>query len=240
MRSQWYAPEIGRFLSVDPLADEFRAWSPYTYTLNNPLLFIDPDGKAAVNSNCCYGLRGSSFERKVGNFFVDASNKTANTINRVTSEAYGFASTVSSELMSSQMIGEGLQTTAIGFAANNKSLQALGIQTTLDGVADVSGRIETVSAIGTLNPSTAPVAAPVFGVSTVISTASDVGATSIELGRLLEGNSTGTEFTNRLTWTVINATIPLRVSSQYQGREDAAKGMSGSILRQTQDFLEEL
>ncbi len=40
-------PEIGLFLSVDPLADKFPGWSPYNYTLNNPVMMTDPDGKAA-------------------------------------------------------------------------------------------------------------------------------------------------------------------------------------------------
>jgi len=45
MVARRYAPEFGRFLSVDPLADEFPEWSPYTYTLNNPLKFVDLDGR---------------------------------------------------------------------------------------------------------------------------------------------------------------------------------------------------
>ena len=42
-----YDEDIGRFLSVDPLWEKYRAWSPYQYSVNNPALFIDPSGKDA-------------------------------------------------------------------------------------------------------------------------------------------------------------------------------------------------
>lgn len=44
--ARYYDARISLWYGVDPLADEFSGWSPYNYSLNNPINMIDPDGRA--------------------------------------------------------------------------------------------------------------------------------------------------------------------------------------------------
>lgn len=49
--ARYYMPEIGRWMSVDPLADSYPDWSPYNYVLNNPVSLTDPTGRCPENGS---------------------------------------------------------------------------------------------------------------------------------------------------------------------------------------------
>ena len=46
MLARSYAYGIGRFLRPDPMQGEYPGLSPYAYVANNPLRYVDPDGRA--------------------------------------------------------------------------------------------------------------------------------------------------------------------------------------------------
>ncbi len=51
MHARYYTPQVGRFLAIDPADDSIvpempQSWNRYTYAMNNPMRYRDPDGEA--------------------------------------------------------------------------------------------------------------------------------------------------------------------------------------------------
>jgi RHS repeat-associated protein len=54
--ARFYYPATGRWFSMDAMAEKYSDLSPYNYVLNNPVIYVDPDGNEV--EMCCDGLKG--------------------------------------------------------------------------------------------------------------------------------------------------------------------------------------
>ncbi|SHE86096.1 RHS repeat-associated core domain-containing protein [Flavobacterium fontis] len=53
--ARYYNPKVSIWLSVDPHAERYPSWSPYNFVFNNPLIFIDPDGRDPIYGKNFWG-----------------------------------------------------------------------------------------------------------------------------------------------------------------------------------------
>jgi len=113
--ARFYDADLGRWHVIDLKADKFNQFSPYSYCLNNPLAYVDPDGEDVMVA-FTGGPTG-------GGKTVAANSKDAGTTGRVLQSAENFARENGIEF-SGRVITPGLTSgssvkNAVGFVKSN-------------------------------------------------------------------------------------------------------------------------
>ncbi len=205
------------WLSVDPLAHEFPSWTPYNYTMNNPINLIDPDGRAALPPEAGEFEDGFVWTDNDGSYTFDGESQTwtpndenslwtdwANEV-EVTTTLSKHEKTMQNPIVKAVHRAHG------DFLRGTAELGAHTLQQTGDLTA-LAGYGLTLTGVG------APLGVPLAAVGTGMST---VGG-GIEAGLHLADGNYG-ESAATLSFTAANRFAPGLIKT---------KGLGGQILRQ--------
>ena len=63
--ARYYNPRISQFYATDPLAEKYPNFSPYTYTADNPVMLVDPNGLYITKIGAIWGWIKNGFRGKI-------------------------------------------------------------------------------------------------------------------------------------------------------------------------------
>ena len=83
-------PRDFKWLSVDPLAKDYPNWSPYAAFANNPIYYIDPDGRKFINFDADGNYTGTTKDNWFHNTFFGSKGRVLDA-NGNTTQKFRFA-----------------------------------------------------------------------------------------------------------------------------------------------------
>ena len=127
-----YDAALGRFMTVDPMAEKMYSWSPYNYCLNNPEKYIDKDGNlpwvaGAIGGGLDYlfQVAGNRYQGKSwGDSFTDIDMKSVLVSAATSMTGVGLSNVVSKGLTLSRVAQASTRAAQIAKVAGEVTVDA--------------------------------------------------------------------------------------------------------------------
>jgi RHS repeat-associated protein len=172
--ARFFGGRLPIWITPDPLTEKYYSWSPYNYTLNNPVKFVDKDGRFPIETiwdaaNVAMGARSFVANFKAGNVgaaIVDGFGVAIDVAATAIPFIPGGAGTLIKGVRAANNIVDGVNATDSAVDAGNAVNKA---GDALDNAGCAAGAVKKIEISpankvdrGLLNPSANPKNAPTF------------------------------------------------------------------------------